>query len=460
MDVAIAAVGAAAPSLRLRAEEVAGAWGGRARGALAVCAADEDVLTLGWLAATRALRAGAIDSTAVEGLWWATTTPPFADGPSSAYLAAALQLPASSTGALLTGSPHAGLDAIVTAADAVRAGRVTTALAIVSDAPVPGPGSALERRAGAGAVAYVLTAAGGHARLGELTTRSRPLLDRYRGASDAVLRDVYDPRLYRERIYLPEIGATVRAVDPAPTAWSLPDPDGRLARLMAKDLDLDIAPSADVYAAIGDAGAATTAIGAAAALREGGTVGFAAHGGGRSSALVIDADAAVPGAFDIPQQLAGGRSVTYTDALRARGLLEPSGEPIPMGVPPGGAGFVRGGEELLGLHGARCADCGVISTPPSVHPACVGCGGDDLGAVSLSRHGEVHTFVVNQTMPPPFVAPLPLVVIDLDDGARLMVQGAGDGSDLAIGDRVELEVRRYTIERGVPIYGYKAVKEA
>jgi hydroxymethylglutaryl-CoA synthase len=392
-------------------------------------------------------------------LWWGTTTPPFADGPSTTYLATTLQLPPSSTGALLTGSPHVGLDAVVAAADAVRAGRVTTALVIVSDAPVPGPGSALERRAGAGAVAFVLTVAGGHARLGDVIARSRPVLDRYRGATDAVLRDVYDARLYRERVYLPEITAIVGAAEPAPGVWSLPDPDGRLARLVAKDLDLDIAPSADVYAAIGDAGAATTAIGAAAALREAGTVGFAAHGGGRSSALVIDADAAVPGASEIPDHLTGGRTISYTEALRARGLLQPSGEPIPMGVPPGGAGFVRGGEELLGLHGARCRECGAISTPPSVHPVCVGCGGDDLVEVPLSRHGEVHTFVVNQTMPPPFVAPLPLVVIDLDDGARLMVQGAGDGSDLGIGDRVGLEVRRYTIERGAPIYGYKAVKE-
>jgi hypothetical protein len=26
---------------------------------------------------------------------------------------------------------------------------------------------------------------------------------------------------------------------------------------------------------------------------------------------------------------------------------------------------------------------------------------------------------------------------------------------MAIGDRVELELRRYAVERGVPVYGYK-----
>jgi uncharacterized OB-fold protein len=31
-----------------------------------------------------------------------------------------------------------------------------------------------------------------------------------------------------------------------------------------------------------------------------------------------------------------------------------------------------------------------------------------------------------------------------------------DASTLAIGDRVELVLRRYALERGVPVYGYKA----
>jgi hydroxymethylglutaryl-CoA synthase len=68
----------------------------------------------------------------------------------------------------------------------------------------------------------------------------------------------------------------------------------------------------------------------------------------------------------------------------------------------------------------------------------------------------VHTFVVNQTMPAPFIAPLPLVVIDLEDGARVMLQGVGDGTDLEIGSEVQLVLRRYAYERGVPVYGYKA----
>jgi uncharacterized OB-fold protein len=84
-----------------------------------------------------------------------------------------------------------------------------------------------------------------------------------------------------------------------------------------------------------------------------------------------------------------------------------------------------------------------------------------LEVVALARRGRVQTFVVNQTMPPPFQAPLPLVIIDLDDGARLMVQGSpADAASLAVGDLVTLSLRRYALERGIPVYGYKAFRVA
>ena len=117
--------------------------------------------------------------------------------------------------------------------------------------------------------------------------------------------------------------------------------------------------------------------------------------------------------------------------------------------------FVRGNTEVLGLLGARCIECGTVNTPPSVHPACIACGHDKFDTVALARRGVVQTFVVNQTMPAPFEAPLPLVVVDLADGSRIMLQGIGDGTDLAVGSPVELVLRRYTVERGVPVYGWK-----
>jgi hydroxymethylglutaryl-CoA synthase len=456
--VRILSVGAAAAGLRLAASDVAAAWGRPGgRGQTAVCAPDEDVLTLAAEAAGRALAAAGVDASSIDGLWWGTTRPPFAEGPSHATLAAAIGLSDRSGGALCSGSPHAGVEALLAATDAIAAGSAQRALVVAADAVIPGPGTPFESRAGAGAVALLLSAAAGPATVGARVTRSRPFLDRYRGDDELATRDVYDARLFREEVFVPlvrEVGEQLGALDV--TSWSLPDPDGRLAAVVAKSLGAGAPASSAVYGAVGDTGAAAALLGAAEALDAQGTVGLVAYGGGRATAVAVAVESPVPGAAAVADALSGGRRAGYAEVLRARGQLVAAGETVAMGVPPESAMFVRGMDEMLGLLGARCADCGTISTPPSIHPTCVSCGGTKLESVALARQGTVHTFVVNQTMPAPFVAPLPIAVVDLEDGARVMLQVVGDGSGLEIGSPVELVLRRYAYERGVPVYGFKA----
>jgi hydroxymethylglutaryl-CoA synthase len=458
VNARIVAVGAAAPALRLPAAAVAEAWGrAGGRGQVALCAPDEDTLTLAWEAGSRALEAAGIDPAVVDGVWWGTTRPPFAEGPSHGFLASALGLAPESGGALLAGSTHAGIDALGSAADAVVAGSARIALVIASDALRPGPGTAAESRCGAGAAAIVLAAEGGAGTIGARITRHLPVVDRYRGDADTETRDLYDGRLFREEIFLPLTTAVVEPLATLePRAWSLPDPDGRLGAALAKRAGTATPPSAAVYAELGDTGAAAALLGAVGALDAAGTIAIVAYGGGRATAVAVHAERPVPGATSVARVLSEGRDVSYPAALRARGQLVAAGETIPMGVPPESAMFVRGAQEMLGLLGGRCVDCGTISTPPSIHPHCVACGGPKLEPVALARHGIVHTYVINYTMPAPFVAPLPIAVLDLDDGARLMLQVVGDGEELAIGRAVRLVLRRYAYERGVPVYGFKA----
>jgi 3-hydroxy-3-methylglutaryl CoA synthase/uncharacterized OB-fold protein len=461
MLVGLRAVGAAAPSLRLAAADVAAAWDrGGGRGRIALCAADEDTLTLAWAAADAALRAAGLDGSAVDGLWWGTTRPPFAEGPSIAVLGAALGIEPHARAALAAGSAHAGIDALLGAADAVAAGSARAALVVVSDALRPGPGTGFEARCGAGAAAVLLSAGeGAPATLGLHATRMQPWLDRYRGDGEADTRDVYDPRLFREEIFLPLVGEVTDALRTLePRAWSLPDPDGRLGATVAKRAGAGAPASSAVYTALGDTGAAAALLGAVGALDAAGSVAIVGYGGGRVTGVLVHADVPVPGAASVGAAIddAEARPVGYSGALRARGQLVPNGETVAMGVPPESAMFVRGAHEMLQMLGARCVDCGTISTPPSIHPHCIACGGPKLEAVQLAREGTVHTYVVNHTMPAPFEAPLPIAVIDLDDGARVMLQVADDGSNVEIGTRVRLVLRKYAHERGVPVYGFKA----
>lgn len=456
--VRILGVGAAAPRWRLTSAEIGTAWGRRAgRGQSAVCAPDEDSLTLAWDAAVRALASADVAPAAVGGLWWGCSTLPFSDGPSHAILANAVGLGHESQGAICSGSTHAGVEALLAAADAVAAGSVEHALVVVSDAVRAAPGTGFETRAGAGSAAVLLGAAGGPAAIVGRATESRPLLDRYRGAGELDERDLYDGRLFREEIFLPIVGAVIdaaRALDVA--AWSLPDPDGRLGTALAKRAGVAQADSADIYTELGDTGAAAALLGAVGAWTEAGRRVLVGYGGGRATAVVVEVQDPVPGAARVAAWCGDGEPVSYARALRSRAQLVPGGEKIPMGVPPESALFTRGAEEMLQLLGARCVDCGTISTPPSIHPHCVACGGPKLEPTALARAGTVHTYVINHTMPAPFEAPLPIAVIDLDDGARIMLQVDDDGANIVIGRRVELVLRKYAHERGVPVYGYKA----
>jgi len=453
--------------LRLPAAAVAAAWGrGGGRGQTSVCAHDEDVLTLSAEAAGRALAAAGLEAGAIDGLWWGTSRPPFAEGPSHAILAAAIGLEPNSGGALLAGSPHAGMEALLAATDAIVAGSARTAIVVAADAVRPGIGTGFEARSGAGAAAYVLTAsdAGANATaedgalIGARVTRTHPYLDRYRGDGEVATRDIYDARLFREEIFLPpvlEIGEHLAALEPR--VWSLPDPDGRLGGIAATKLGARGAVASDVVSqAVGDTGAAAALLGAIAGLDAAGTVAVVATGGGRTTGITLVADAAVPGAATLHHLLAQGAETSYPEVLRSRTELVPVGESVPMGVPPESAMFVRGATEMLSLLAGRCAECGTLNTPPSIHPMCLSCGGTKFDIVPLARRGVVHTFVVNRTMPAPFIAPLGIAVIDLDDGARIMLQVVGDGSDLEIDKPVELVLRRYAHERGVPVYGLKA----
>lgn len=456
--VRILAVGAAAPQLRLSSADVASAWGRRGgKGAVAVCGPDEDVLTLAAEAATRALVASGLQNDIVDGLWWGTTRPPYGEGPSHAVLAAALGLSSHSSGSLCSGSPHAGMEALLGAADAIAAGSARVALVVASDAIVPGAGTSFEERAGAGAAALVLVPEGGQATIAARVTRSRPFLDRYRGNDETTTRDLYDVRLFREEIFVPimsEVAEQLAAFDVL--EWSFTDPDGRLGAAVARRIGTGAPVSTAVNTAVGDTGAASSLLGALSALDAAGSVGLIGYGGGRATGIVVIADGAVRGAARVADAWSDGRAASYTEVLRNRRQLVANTETIPMGVPPESALFVRGADEMLGLLGARCVDCGTINTPPSIHPHCISCGSTKFELVPLARRGVVHTFVVNHTMPPPFVAPLPLAVVDLVDGARVMLQVVGDGTDLEIGREVELVLRRYALERGVPVYGFKA----
>ncbi|MGH9030331.1 MAG: bifunctional MaoC family dehydratase N-terminal/OB-fold nucleic acid binding domain-containing protein [Acidimicrobiales bacterium] len=85
----------------------------------------------------------------------------------------------------------------------------------------------------------------------------------------------------------------------------------------------------------------------------------------------------------------------------------------------------------------RCAECARLRHPP--RPACPHCGAFDWDTVESSGRGEVYSFVVvHHPQVPGFEYPLPIAVVALDEGTRLVADLVEvEPGDVSIGMPVE-----------------------
>lgn len=86
----------------------------------------------------------------------------------------------------------------------------------------------------------------------------------------------------------------------------------------------------------------------------------------------------------------------------------------------------------------RCADCGQWLVPP--RPMCPNCQSQQSEWVAVSGKGKVHSFVTYRESPhPAFVAPYSVVLVELDEGPRVISNPEGIAAeDLEIGMAVEV----------------------
>ena len=87
----------------------------------------------------------------------------------------------------------------------------------------------------------------------------------------------------------------------------------------------------------------------------------------------------------------------------------------------------------------RCASCKRLQHPPA--PMCPGCHGFEMEAIEASGRGVVHSFVVAHHPPiPPFEYPNVIVLVELEEGTRLVSRLVGTApDDVVIGMPVAVE---------------------
>ncbi|WP_339103569.1 zinc ribbon domain-containing protein [Haloterrigena salinisoli] len=510
---AITGVGAYAPRFRITAEAFEEAWGQfQAAGITekAVPAADEDPLTMGYEAATRALEAAAVDPESVDWLAFAASRPPEAEEDLTARLGAMLALDESTTQQLFTGSTRAGTRAIWAGMDAIDADS-TTGLVVAADAPKGDPDDDVDHAAGAGAAAFVLESGASETHpspgegAAEIVDRAEYAVPypgtRFRNTGEDETRGLgvtqYDRAAFTETI-----GGAVDGLetDPDPDAAAIQAPDGKLPYRAAgaAGVSTDEIRAAAAVHDLGDLGAASVPVSLASALEDGyESILAVAHGSGAGAdALVVEADGDVPA----ETALEGDDTLSYAEYLRQRGV-------VTTGPPSGGGAYVsvpswrRSIPQRYRLEAGRCPDCGALSFPPE--GACADCGalveyepvelpgtGTVEAVTTISQGGAPPEFAEQQARSGDYAAAIVALESSVasetqradgdsaeqssadrssgqrpreeavDDDGSETVSVSAMGTDaapeaFAVGDRIETTIRRIYTQEGVTRYGFK-----
>jgi uncharacterized OB-fold protein/acyl dehydratase len=100
----------------------------------------------------------------------------------------------------------------------------------------------------------------------------------------------------------------------------------------------------------------------------------------------------------------------------------------------------------------QCAGCGTLRHPP--RPRCASCGSYEWDTVTSTGRGVVYSFVVNHyPQVPAFDYPLPVGLIELEEGTRLVANIVGiDPSAIEVGMPVEVEWVDHDDELSLPAF--------
>jgi hydroxymethylglutaryl-CoA synthase len=460
----ILALGAHLPHRRLDRTTIAAvAGGGGGKGTRTVAGYDEDATTLAVEAARSVLRSTTADPLS---LWFATTTPTYADKTNATAIHAALLLAGDVLAVDLAGSARSSIGALYAAL--TGQGR---SLVVTGDVRPGLPGSA-DEAAGADAGAAVLVADddGPWPLLAELIgrdSRTAEFLDRWRTPGEARTRQ-WEER-FGEKQYVP-LGVEVfhsalkyAGVEPGDVAQVVvASPHARAAKAVVRGLGVDEdAVGDDLGTTVGNPGATQPLLLLTSALEQatpGDVVVLLSLADG-ADALVFRATDAIADwtpARPVADQVAAGAPLPYPTYLRWRGLLatEPPRRPEP--ARPSASAAARSSDWKFGFVASEDRSSGTVHMPPA-RAAMHGGAIDDMEARPMAdAAGTVVTSTIDRLAHSPS-PPIVFAVVDFDGGGRLPVELTDcDADEIAIGVRVEMTFRRLFTADGIANYFWKA----
>lgn len=464
--IGITSYGAYIPIYRLSQELIAGVWGAAVgRGEKAVANSDEDSITMAVEATIDCLKD--IDRQSIDGLYFASTTPPYREKQSASIIATAIDLRRDIFGADITDSLRAGTAALRAALDAVAAGSAKRALVVASDCRIPPPNSAFEPIFGDGAAAFLIGDSEVAVIIEDKYTISSDFVDIWKREHDAYIR-TWEDRFVVEHGYTAHLRQAVTellnrsgltAKDVTKAVFYAPEPRSHAAMARALGLDAKTQVQDPIFGTVGNTGAAFAPMMLVAALEEakpGDRLLFATYGDGADVYLlrVTEQIENIRERRGIKHHLTSKMMLpNYGKYLRFRNLMEweavrraPETDDSSLNV------VWRERRAILGLHGQRCRRCGHIQFPPQ--RICMWCQAkDEFDEVRLSdKKGILFTFSMDERAA---VVDLPNVLceVDLEGGGRFYGQMTDrDPSKVQIGMPIEFTFRK--IHEGAGFHNY------
>ena len=461
--IGIKSFGAYIPVYRVSASELARAWGGRGgRGEIAVANYDEDSITMAVEAAIDCLNG--MDLAIPDGLYFASTTPPYSEKLSASIVAAATDLRDELFTLDIGNSLRSGSGAVKAACDAIKGGSAKNVLVTAADCRLAPPASEFESVFGDGAAAFLIADEDVAVAIEDSYSISSDFVDVWKRAEDPYIR-TWEDRFVLEHGYREKLGIAISALLKK-TGLSVKDfakvvyyaPDARSHQRMIKQLKL--APEqvqAPIFDAVGNTGAAFAPMMLVAALEEakpGDRILWANYGDGADAfALqVTDQIEKVRGRRGIKRHLESKMQIhNYEKYVRFRNLMQGEADRRPQYISSLPMVW-RDRKQVLPLHGGRCRNCGNIQFP--IQRVCAYCQAkDNYEEVRLAdKTATVFTFSMDERaveVDPPRV----WTINDFDDGGRIYCTMTDrDTEKIDIGMQVEMTFRK--IHEGAGVHNY------
>ena len=466
----IASYGAYIPYFRLSREEIAKAWGGSGgKGERAVASYDEDSLTMAVAAARDCLKG--IDRGTVGGLYFASTTPPYKEKQSAAFIAAVLGLKPEAVTMDFSGSLRSGTNALKAALDAVASGSADGVLVLAADTRLGYPAGPAETNFGDGAGALLVGAKDVVAEVKHFDSRYHELQDTWRSDKDTFVRSAED-RFAMDEGYGAGVKTAVTALfkkhgfasaDFAQVAMTAPN--GRQLSAMAKKLGFDEATQVQdaLHAGVGDTGSALSLMSLVQSLeraKSGDKLLLVSYGNG-CDAVVLEVTAKIGTMKDKRgiQKHLGAKAVLpgYMKYLRWRELVtvQPPARPSLEARTPSPVAQWREVPGELRLTGTKCTNCGTPQYPPQ--RVCVECHHKDemvpynFQDVPAKAFSFAHDYVVETTD-----SPVTVTFVDFEGGGRLMCDMTDrEPAAVTVGMPLEMTFRRLYSAGGIHNYWWK-----